>query len=67
MRRVIIPPLPDRLVAIASSYQGMAAAWDELLAAYSDEQLRLFLDLQSAAHPTVSVALCGVLSAELPT
>jgi DNA-binding MarR family transcriptional regulator len=49
-RRVIIHPLPERLAAIASSYRGMTAAWSELLAAYSDEQLRLFLDLFDRMH-----------------
>ena len=49
-RRVIIHPLPDRLAAIASHYQGMAAAWTDLLAAYSDEQLALFLDLFDRMH-----------------
>ena len=49
-RRVIIHPLPERLAAIAPHYQGMAAAWTDLLAAYSDEQLALFLDLFDRMH-----------------
>jgi DNA-binding MarR family transcriptional regulator len=36
-RRVTIHPLPERLAAIAPRYQGMATAWNDLLAAYSDE------------------------------
>ena len=36
--------------AIAPHYQGMATAWTELLAAYSDEQLVLFLDLFDRIH-----------------
>jgi hypothetical protein len=36
--------------AIAPHYQGMAAAWTDLLAAYSDEQLVLFLDLFDRMH-----------------
>jgi hypothetical protein len=31
-------------------HQGMAAAWTDLLAAYSDEQLHLFLDLFDRLH-----------------
>jgi hypothetical protein len=39
---VIIHPLSERLAAIAPRCQGMATAWTDLLAAYSDEQLALF-------------------------
>jgi DNA-binding MarR family transcriptional regulator len=49
-RRVIIQPVPERLAAIAPHYQGMANAWTDLLAAYSDEQLALFLDLFDRMH-----------------
>jgi DNA-binding MarR family transcriptional regulator len=49
-RRVIIHPLPERLATIAPHYQGMAAAWTDLLAAYSDQQLALFLDLFDRMH-----------------
>jgi DNA-binding MarR family transcriptional regulator len=49
-RRVIIQPLLERLVAIAPHYQGMATAWNDLLATYSDEQLALFLDLFDRLH-----------------
>jgi MarR family transcriptional regulator, organic hydroperoxide resistance regulator len=49
-RRVIIQPVPEQLAAIAPHYQGMATAWNELLAAYSDEQLHLFLDLFDRLH-----------------
>src|SRR4029453_18854493 len=49
-RRVIIHPLPERLTTIAPHYQGMATAWTDLLAAYSDAQLRLFLDLFDRMH-----------------
>ena len=49
-RRVIIHSLPDRQAVIASLYQGIATGWDELLATYSDEQLRQFLDLFDRMH-----------------
>ena len=49
-RRVIIQPVPERLAAIAPHYRGMATAWNDLLAAYSDEQLTLFLDLFDSMH-----------------
>jgi DNA-binding MarR family transcriptional regulator len=49
-RRVIIYPLPERLATIAPHYQGMATAWTDLLAAYTDEQLALFLDLFDRMH-----------------
>jgi DNA-binding MarR family transcriptional regulator len=49
-RRVIIQPVPERLTTIAPHYQGMATAWTDLLAAYSDAQLRLFLDLFDRMH-----------------
>jgi DNA-binding MarR family transcriptional regulator len=49
-RRVIIHPVPEQLAAIAPYYQGMATAWNDLLAAYSDEQLHLFLDLLDRMH-----------------
>jgi DNA-binding MarR family transcriptional regulator len=49
-RRVIIHLLPERLAAIAPHYQAMATAWNDLLAAYSDEQLALFLDLFDRMH-----------------
>jgi DNA-binding MarR family transcriptional regulator len=49
-RRVIIHPVPERLAAIAPHYQGMANAWTDLLAAYTDEQLALFLDLFDRMH-----------------
>jgi hypothetical protein len=47
-RRLIIQPLPERLASIAPHCQGMATAWKDLLAAYDDEQLALFLDLLTA-------------------
>lgn len=47
---MIIHSLPDQLAGIRSLYQSIAAAWDELLATYSDEQLRLFLDLLDRMH-----------------
>ena len=59
-RRVIIHPVPERLAAIASSYQGMAAAWNELLTEYSDEQLRLFLDLFDRMHQMSQRQLAGL-------
>ena len=49
-RRVIIQPVPERLATIAPHYRGMATAWTDLLAAYSDAQLRLFLDLFDRMH-----------------
>jgi DNA-binding MarR family transcriptional regulator len=49
-RRVIIQPVPEQLAAIAPYYQGMAAAWNDLLATYSDDQLALFLDLFDRLH-----------------
>jgi MarR family transcriptional regulator, organic hydroperoxide resistance regulator len=49
-RRVIIHPVPERLATIAPHYQGMATAWNDLLAAYTDEQLHLFLDLFDRLH-----------------
>jgi hypothetical protein len=49
-RRVIIHPLPDQLATIAPHYQGMATAWTDLLAACSDEQLALFLELFDRMH-----------------
>jgi len=49
-RRVIIQPVPERLAAIAPHYQGMASAWNDLLTAYSDEQLTLFLNLFDRLH-----------------
>jgi DNA-binding MarR family transcriptional regulator len=49
-RRVIIQPIPEQLAAIAPHYQGMATAWNKLLAAYSDQELELFLDLFDRLH-----------------
>ena len=49
-RRVIIHPVPERLATIAPHYQGMASAWTDLLATYSDAQLHLFLDLFDRMH-----------------
>jgi DNA-binding MarR family transcriptional regulator len=37
-RRVIIRPVPERLAARAPHYQGMATAWTDLLAGYSEQQ-----------------------------
>jgi DNA-binding MarR family transcriptional regulator len=49
-RRVIIQPAPERLAAIAPHYQGMAAACNDLIAAYTDDQLQLLLDLFDRLH-----------------
>jgi DNA-binding MarR family transcriptional regulator len=49
-RRVIIQPVPERLATLAPHYQGMAAAWTDLLAGYSDQELELFLDLFDRMH-----------------
>jgi MarR family transcriptional regulator, organic hydroperoxide resistance regulator len=49
-RRVVIQPVAERLATIAPHYQGMATAWNDLLAAYSDAQLQLFLDLFDRLH-----------------
>jgi len=38
--RVIIHPLPERLATLAPHYQGMATAWTDLLAGYSDPAAR---------------------------
>jgi hypothetical protein len=47
---VIIQPIPEQLATIAPHYQGMATAWNDLLAAYTDDQLQLFLDLFDRLH-----------------
>ena len=60
-RRVIIHPLPERMAAIAPHYQGMATAWTDLLAAYSDEQLALFLDLFDRMHQLSQQQLASLL------
>ena len=44
-RRVMIHPVPKALAVLQDHYQGMAKAWSELLATYSDQQLALFLEL----------------------
>ena len=49
-RRVIIRPVPERLATLAPHYQGMATAWTDLLAGYSEHQLELFLDLFDRMH-----------------
>lgn len=59
-RRVIIRPVPERLAAIAPHYQGMATAWTDLLAAYSDAQLTLFLDLFDRMHQMSQQQLAGL-------
>jgi DNA-binding MarR family transcriptional regulator len=59
-RRVIIQPLPERLATIAPHYQGMAAAWTDLLAAYSDQQLALFLELFDRMHQMSQQQLAGL-------
>lgn len=59
-RRVIIHPLPERPATIAPHYQGMATAWADLLAAYSDEQLALFLDLFDRMHQLSRQQLASV-------
>ena len=46
----LLAQVPERLATIAPHYQGMATAWSDLLAAYSDEQLALFLDLFDRMH-----------------
>jgi hypothetical protein len=38
------------VATIAPQYQGMATAWTDLLAAYSDEQLAQFLNLFDRMH-----------------
>jgi hypothetical protein len=47
---VIIGLVPARLASIAPHYRGMATAWTDLLAAYSDEQQALLLDLFDRMH-----------------
>jgi DNA-binding MarR family transcriptional regulator len=49
-RRVIIRPVPERLATLAPYYQGMATAWTDLLAGYSEQQLELFLGLFDRMH-----------------
>jgi DNA-binding MarR family transcriptional regulator len=49
-RRVIIRPVPERLATLAPHYQGMATAWADLLAGYSEQELGLFLDLFDRMH-----------------
>jgi len=44
-RRVVVVPTPHTMERIGSMYQGMAAAWRELLSAYTEEQLEIVLDL----------------------
>jgi DNA-binding MarR family transcriptional regulator len=44
-RRVVVVQTPDTAERIGSMYQGMAAAWRELLSTYSEEQLEVVLDL----------------------
>jgi DNA-binding MarR family transcriptional regulator len=59
-RRVIIQPVPQRLATIAPYHQGMATAWNDLLAAYSDEQLTLFLDLFDRMHQMAQQQLASL-------
>ncbi len=49
-RRLIIHPLPQRLAVIAPHYHGMATARSDLLGAYSDDRLALFLGLFDRMH-----------------
>ena len=44
-RRVVVVPTPHTVERIGSMYQGMAAAWRELLSGYTEEQLEIVLDL----------------------
>jgi DNA-binding MarR family transcriptional regulator len=55
-RRVIVSVVPERIAQIAPLYGQVAAGWAELLAAYTDEQLALVLDLLTRAHE-MTVAL----------
>jgi len=50
-RRVIVHPVLERMSELAPLYEGVARAWDEVLAAYSDEQLVLILDLLGRLRP----------------
>jgi DNA-binding MarR family transcriptional regulator len=59
-RRVIIQPLPEPLAAIAPHYQGLATAWTDLLAAYSEAQLTLFLELFDRMHQMAQQQLAGL-------
>jgi DNA-binding MarR family transcriptional regulator len=44
-RSVVVVPDAEATARIGSMYQGMAAAWREVLTAYSDEHLAVVLDL----------------------
>jgi len=66
-RRVIIQPVIERLATIGQHYQGMAAAWTDLLAAYSDEQLTLFLDLFDRMHQMSRQELANLHHDKVPS
>ena len=57
---MIIQPVPEPLAAIAPHYQGLATAWTDLLAAYSDAQLTLFLELFDRMHQMSHQQLAGL-------
>lgn len=59
-RRVIVSVVPERVAEIAPLYDRVAAAWAERMATYTDEQLRLILDLFTRTHD-MSVQLTAEL------
>jgi DNA-binding MarR family transcriptional regulator len=49
-RRVIVQPVAERVAEIGPLYAGLARAYDGLIAAYTDEQLALVIDLFERLH-----------------
>lgn len=50
-RRIIIHPIAEKLAGIRPLYSGMAAAWNEALAPYTDADLAMLLDLLTTMRP----------------
>ena len=44
-RSLVVIPISEAIAKVGSMYEGVAAGWGELLAAYSDDQLEVILDL----------------------
>lgn len=44
-RRVVVAADPDAMARVGSIYDGVAAAWREMLAAYDDAELEVIVDL----------------------
>lgn len=49
-RRVIVQPVAERVAEIGPLYAGMARAYTDLIAHYTDDQLALFVDLFERLH-----------------